>query len=80
MTSTDSSDQYDQLEKIMDSHAAALCEHFDSVIIFATYRRGQNSSYLTRGRGCYYSQYGSVRDWIIRQDEDTKQDARKNSE
>ncbi len=55
-------------QRAADNAAQVLSEHYDSVrIICVSHQHGITGIYST-GRGNLYSQHGSVRDWIMRQD------------
>ncbi len=78
--SDDASDPYDaeneRLTKLLERHAAVLGEHFESVRIFGVVNRGDGCyGRITRGEGNYFSQYGSVRDWLIEQEQATRNHA-----
>ena len=60
-------DPDDARDAMLDRHAAALAEHFDSVIIITT-RHGEGTGMYARGAGNFYAQLGSARDWVARQD------------
>lgn len=70
----------DELEarhmRILDAHAAGLMEHFDSVQIIATKRLGGSTVNAASGGGNFYARYGSVREWLIRQDEMVRENVR----
>lgn len=61
------------LETITEECINKLIEHSDSVRIFATFQEDDITKSLTLGRGNFYSQYGLIKEWLIRQDEIAKQ-------
>lgn len=69
-----------ELEEILKRHALQLVEHFDSVQIIATKRHQAGTLIVPRGEGNWYARYGSVRDWVLRQEEDSRCGVRRNNE
>lgn len=66
--------------KRIDECLAHLGEHFDSVMIFATRNESGESDGTIRvqkGVGNWYARYGQVRQWIVRVDEDERDNARR---
>jgi hypothetical protein len=63
--------EIDRVKKCADD----LMEHFDSVMIFATEHDGsaEGTRTICFGRGNMYARIGQVREWLIRQDEISKQ-------
>lgn len=58
---------------LLDSHAAQLSEHFESVQIIATRRRpGGITRLAARGGGNFYASLGAVREWLVMQEERTR--------
>lgn len=49
---------------------------FDSVRIITTIDNGAETISMHHGIGNFYAQYGAVKEWVIRQEEYTKQNAR----
>lgn len=63
-------------QRCVEDAAQRLSEHYDSVrIICVKHTQGQTAIYSS-GRGNLYSQHGSVRDWMMRQDEYLKKHVR----
>ena len=60
----------------LDDQVSKLLEHFDSVRIFCTSHQGESSNTfsITRGGGNFYAQLGHVRDWLVEQDQRTRND------
>jgi hypothetical protein len=60
----------ERLEKIVQHHAEQLIEHVDSVRIFVTYHRGDESATAsyTFGMGNWHAVAGQVKEWVVRQD------------
>lgn len=69
-----------RLETILKQHALQLVEHFDSVQIVCTKRHQSGTLIVPRGEGNWYARYGSVRDWVLRQEEDSKCSVRRDNE
>ena len=60
--------------------AARLGEHFDSVLILATFSSSDkpgDTTNIRAGSGNYYAQLGSALEFIVRQNEIARCDARK---
>lgn len=54
--------------KIIESHAAQLSEHFDSVQIIVTAIDPEEGTGIYRaGRGNYYARIGAVEEWLRRE-------------
>jgi hypothetical protein len=69
--------------EMIERHARALGEHFDSVQIFATNHNasgGGDTRSFTYGVGNFYARYGQVTEWMLRSDEQNRIDERKLSE
>lgn len=67
---------------IVQSHANALGEHFDSVMIFVTRHESGEKNGTVRlrlGVGDWYSRYGVVREWLVKTEEQIRIDAREDS-
>lgn len=67
-----------EAEKFLDQHVDQLLEHFDSIRIFATVKEdgGECTIGVNRGGGNFYAQFGQAREWVLVQDEYTKEKAR----
>lgn len=72
----------DELKKLVDEYADKLMEHADSVRIFVTVHRGEDSTTcsLNSGRGNFQAQRGQIDEWIVMQrqrerNEITRQDS-----
>lgn len=66
----------DELVKIIRSHASKIMEHVDSVQIIATVKDGEDTTFLQVGLGNWFARFGSVREWLIKQEERTREDER----
>lgn len=58
----------------------ALIEHFDSVQIFATrHEPGEKDGTVTirYGLGNWYTRYGHVKEWVIKEEETTRESVRR---
>lgn len=55
-----------ELLMLLQSHAAQLGEHFDSVHIFCTKQNGTNATTVNvdTGLGNFYAQLGQVQEWL----------------
>jgi hypothetical protein len=61
--------------KLVSRHAEQLGEHFDSVQIFVTgsHADGDGTTRcITRGSGNWYASYGAILEWVIAQDQRTR--------
>ncbi len=68
----------DDLERIKKA-TQALGEHFDSVQIFCTRHEAfkrDGTVNVNYGEGNWFTRFGQVRDWVIRQDERTRDHVR----
>lgn len=63
--------------EMLRRHASMLSEHFDSVRIFVTRQMHDGTVSVTEGAGNFQAQQGQVREWLIRQDENTRENARR---
>ena len=66
--------------KLLHQAADQLIEHFDSVQIFASRHDMANDDGTldcTAGRGNWLARRGQVREWMLKQDEASRADARK---
>lgn len=64
-----------EMEKIVDAHVVQLAEHFDAVRIICVGKTGDDMwGAYSRGRGNWFAQYGSVRDWLLRQEKADEED------
>lgn len=61
----------------LERHASQLGENFDTVrIITTTHRDGQTVMH-SFGAGNFYAQFGSVKEWVQRQEADIKNSIKK---
>jgi len=74
--------EQDFVKKLIDDCASKIGEHATSVRIIAVIPNEDFdcSRIYTNGRGCFYSQVGSVREWLTRQDELSRIDVRKDND
>lgn len=63
---------------IIKSHAAQLAEHFDSVQIFCTRHAAEHDGTINAqwGEGNWFARYGSVRDWVVKKEEEMRVEVR----
>lgn len=54
----------EEREILVESLAARIAEHFDSVRIFASRTDGTVTKAFTTGRGNFYAQIGQVEEWV----------------
>lgn len=66
--------------KEIERHVAQLGERFDSIRIIASRQQDGKTITCSSGAGNFYAQLGSVHDWLIRQDAQSKEHARKEME
>lgn len=69
--------------KILNDCLDKLGEFYDSVHIFATRHEPENEGQTlssNKGRGNWFSRYGQVREWLIREEETTRINTRKDNE
>lgn len=57
-------------EKAVDRALDALAEHYEDIHIFGVYKNGNRTSRFDKGRGNYYSRYGAVRQWVLKEEQD----------
>lgn len=65
-------------QELLKKAGNELSEHFDSVIIFVT-RHDANDGGTFRGietRGNWFARYGQVKEWVIREEETSRINAR----
>lgn len=71
-------DEKQQLKARVDSAAAQLSEHFESVLILCTKGTEDgrcNTAGFEVGRGNFYAQYGHAVEWIVMQDQFQRNEA-----
>jgi len=58
--------------------AESLGEHFDTVHIFVTRYESQNegTTNIHRGIGNFYARYGQIKEWLTREEEQARIEAR----
>ena len=71
----------EELNELVDLHAAQLAEHFDSVRIFCTKHDSEhlglsNTQAYSKGRGNWYAQRGQIQDWLVGSNEMTRENER----
>lgn len=66
------------LDRVIEA-VESLGEHFDTVHIFVTRYESQTegTTNLHRGIGNFYARYGQIQEWITRENEQARIDARK---
>lgn len=63
--------------RLVDAKVNELMEHFDSIRIFVSFRGSPTTTQTyTTGGGNFHAQMGQVKEWVIRQDEFVREDAR----
>lgn len=70
----------EELQKLVDKVAQDLSEHCDSVRIFIVVHDNDLSKAYSSGKGNFYSQLGQITEWIERQQEHVRKDAREDNE
>lgn len=75
------SDQYQQAREAdfarVKAAADQLSEHFDSVQIFVTAHESgtyNGTRFITHGNGNYFARVGVVRDWLVKEEEQARQE------
>lgn len=61
----------------------SLAEHFDSVQILCTRNTGEkdgNTVNVSMGRGNWFARYGQIREWLTKQEEGARWQARKDAD
>ena len=61
-------EELDEIQKLIQRHAAQISEHVGAVQIIVTTVDGDKSFRYTTGVGCWYSRIGAIREMIIRED------------
>lgn len=71
----DQPDDWERLYAMLEKHAAAIMEHFDTVQIFATRHDGQSNTTdrFSVGEGNFYSRYGQVKLWARLTEDEEKE-------
>lgn len=80
---TDRSEESNQEERdmyLVKAASAGLCEHFDSVQIFATKRVNESTISAVWGDGNYWARIGVVKDWVLKEDQRSRIEASKDSD
>lgn len=63
-------DELQPEERMINAHLSALSEHFDSVQIFVSSLKPDGGTRsISKGRGNWFTRYGQVSEWCIREDE-----------
>ncbi len=75
------SDQKD-MEEMVKRRCHELSEHFDTVRIFVTRHRGEDATTegYSSGVGNFYAQRGQISEWLVKQDEFERLDAKESRE
>lgn len=70
----------DRIQELLQTSAAQLGEHFDSVQIIATKQYSESDEHVrfSSRSGPFYSCYGSVKEWIICKEEDWRINRQRN--
>lgn len=78
MTGSGQKDENDKMIREIDAFIAKIGERCHSVRFFCVIPKGDSETTIyTVGNGDFFSQIGSIREWVMRQDEQTKCEARK---
>lgn len=66
------------MEELVQLHARQLGEHVDSVQIFVTRQAdgGETTQAYSFGTGNFYGRLGQIMEWIVRQEEFIREEAR----
>lgn len=75
-------DARDRDLKLVRSHVAQLSEHFDSVQVFAQRHDPElnGTVNVVYGSGNWFSRYGLIKHWIVKEDESARQEVRRDGE
>jgi hypothetical protein len=65
-----------RLESVVRAHVVQLGEWFDCVAIFASKTDGDLTHCHQQGQGNIYARIGHAREWVIKQDEKARIEAR----
>lgn len=60
--------------KILTENCNRLMEHFDSVHIFASAEHVDGSISVHIGKGNWYTRFGQIKEWIIREEQRCRND------
>jgi len=65
-------------EKILQSFVSQLAEHFDTVQVICTRRLPEEGGTIIadRGAGNWYARYGSLKEWVVKQEEQMRVEQR----
>lgn len=63
-------------EALVQKHVDQLMEHFESVRIFVSKVKGDNTASCTKGGGNWFAQYGTIVDWVTFQEQLTREQAK----
>lgn len=66
--------------KMIEQHVESLGEFFDSVQIFCSQRDPdgkQETQTFATGCGNWFARYGQIREWVIRAEESSREQARR---
>lgn len=74
-----SPDEKQQIQDLVKRHAAQLGEHFDSVQIFVTRHRGEDTTTAAYeyGAGNFLARFGQVVEWLSIQDQYQREEAKR---
>lgn len=75
-----SPDEKDPMFCMVRKCAEELIEHCDTVQIFVTNHRDDGTQSINHGLGNWYARYGQVSEWIIKNNEDAKENVRRANE
>jgi hypothetical protein len=74
---TDKNKDWEIVRKAMEQ----IGEHFDNVQIFATrHESGKGTINIHMGNGNWYARYGQVKEWIVKEEEDSRQSVREEND
>lgn len=65
-------DDHDPDLRELQRHTAQLGERYDTVRIIVTSHRDGQTWMTSYGNGNWYAQLGSVKDWLVKQDEELR--------
>lgn len=66
--------------KLVEKAVQDLCEHFDSVQIYATSQTEKGALKFSWGAGNWFTRYGQVKEWIVREEERSRMEVHEDNE
>lgn len=70
----------DEKVTMLDRLASQLLEHFDSVQIFVTSHKADETEAIATGEGNFLTRYGQIREWVLKVEASIKRQDRRRRE